>query len=318
MSLPPGITLETLPGLVEAVRPAVVHVDVETRNGSGNGSGFSIPLHEGDSAEAVIVTNDHVVAEAEEIVVRLYDDSEHQAKLRLTDPGTDLAFLTIEHAPILTLPLRSLKDVRVGEAVMAIGSPYGFEGTVTTGIVSGLDRTALAPGSSIPIDNMVQTDAVINPGNSGGPLIGFDGRVIGVNDQGIVTRDNGFTGTSFAIPAETVQTLYDEMCVSPDGRIRRASLGISTSLRPFTFLERQQWKQRAGAVVMSEPREAGPAAAAGLRKGDVVVGLDGRTVDEPGDLYRLLDRTRIGRACTLAYLRDGHRCEVTLTPYERR
>jgi serine protease Do len=316
MPLPASTTLETLPELVAAVRPAVVHIDVETENASGNGSGFSIAVHESDDAAAVIATNHHVVGDARDIIVRLYDDTEHRATVRLLDPSTDLALLEIPEPALLSLELRPLGDVRVGEAVMAIGSPYGFEGTVTTGIVSGLDRTALAPGTDVPIDNMIQTDAVINPGNSGGPLIGLDGRVIGVSDQGII-GPHGYTGTSFAIPAETVGVAYREICETGEDRIQRASLGVSTAIRRFTFDERRRWRQRAGALVFSEPRTGGPAAKAGLRKGDVIIALDGQIVDEPGDLYRMLDRSRMNRPCALAFLRGGERHDTTVTPHER-
>ncbi|MEJ7787537.1 MAG: trypsin-like peptidase domain-containing protein [Solirubrobacteraceae bacterium] len=288
-------------------------------NGTGgcNGSGFALKVQDGDDSPAVVVTNHHVLEGAREVSVRLYDDTEHRAQIRLLDSSTDLALLVVDVPALHTLELRPLREVRVGEPVMAIGSPYGFEGTVTTGIVSGLDRTALAPGTNVPIDNMVQTDAVINPGNSGGPLIGLDGRVIGVNDQGLVSGTHGYTGTSFAIPAETVKLIYDEVCETGQDRICRASLGVSTTLRSFTFDERRQWGQRAGAVVFSEPREDGPAAVAGVRKGDVIVGLDDHSIDEPGDLYRLLDRSRIGSECSLHLIREGSRLALAITPNER-
>jgi serine protease Do len=318
MLVPERATLEGLPELVAAVRPAVVHIDVKTTSGSGNGSGFAIDVHESDAAHAVIVTNHHVVGDADDVCVRLYDDSEHVAKVRLSDEATDLALLSIPAPAIATLKLRHLNEIRLGEPVIAIGSPYGFEGTVTTGIVSGLDRTSLAPGTTVPIDNMIQTDAVINPGNSGGPLIGLDGRVLGINDQGIVHTEHGYTGTSFAVPAETLLLLYEEICESGVDAIRRASLGASTALRQFTYDERRMWGQRGGALVFSPPRDGGAAAQAGLQKGDVIVALDDQVIDEPGDLYRMLDRTRIARSCSLAYVRGGQRHEVTVIPGERK
>src|SRR4051812_6199804 len=119
-------SLEQLPDLVEAIRPAVVHIDVKTASGSGNGSGFAIAVRPNDDADVVIVTNHHVVDSSQEVIVRLYDDTEHEAKVRLIDPATDLALLTIQQAPLATLAVRPLREIRVGEPVVALGSPYGF------------------------------------------------------------------------------------------------------------------------------------------------------------------------------------------------
>jgi serine protease Do len=214
------------------------------------------------------------------------------------------------------LELRAVRDVRIGEPVIALGSPYGLSGTVTLGIVSGLDRTMPAP-NGIPIDNMVQTDALINPGNSGGPLVGFDGAVVGVNDQTIIMPGTGATGLGFAVPADTVRSVYEEICATGLPYVRRASLGVSTGLRAFTGEERARWGQHAGALIVADPRAGGPAAAAGLRRGDVIVAFDGEPVDEPGALYRLLDRDSIGRTCPLVAVRDGRRIEISVVPGER-
>lgn len=308
-------TLEALPDLVDAVRPAVVHIEAEADEQMGTGSGFTIAPRQDDGVASVVVTNAHVVRQDANLTVRFHDGTEHQATIRLIDDSTDLALLTLSEAAQLTVGLRPLSEVRVGEPVMAIGSPYGLEGTVTTGVVSGLDRTMPAP-NQIPIDNMIQTDAVINPGNSGGPLLGLDGQVVGVNDQ-IMRTDYGGSALGFAIPAETVRLVYEEICDTGEARIRRATLRAPTALKPFTLDERKRWKQRAGALILREPAPASPASEAGLQKGDIILALDGQIVDEPGDIYRMLDRSRIGRACEIHYLRGGERCSTTATPEER-
>lgn len=305
--------LASLPDLIQDVRPGVVHVDFTSPAGSGNGSGFAIePLD--DSAPGVIVTNAHVARETESLQVRFYDDTEADARVRVCDDSTDLALLEIDRPAPHTLPLRPLSEVRLGEPVAAIGSPYGLEGSVTFGIVSGLDRTMPAP-NRVPIDNMIQTDALINPGNSGGPLIGLDGSVVGVNDQILVREVGGWIG--FAIPSDTVRLVYEEILATGAREIIRATLSTSTVLRAFTSEERRKWGQRAGALVVCNPRSDTPADAAGLQRGDVIVNFDGELVDEPGDLYRLLDRRAIDRECRLEYLRDGDHRLTVITPRRR-
>lgn len=308
-------SLSALPDLVERVRPAVVHVEASGGETDGGGSGFAIASR-ADDDPCVIVTVAHVVRDASRVNVRFYDDTEHRAEVRLRDESTDLAFLRVPSVPIRTLELRPLAEVRLGELVMAIGSPYGLEGSITLGIVSGLDRTMPAP-NRVPIDNMIQTDALINPGNSGGPLIGLDGLVVGVNAQSGVGPEPGSSGLAFAIPGETVRLLHDEICETGQDRVVRATLAASTTLRPFTFEERERWRQRAGALVVHDPQPGTPAEAAGLRRGDVIVSFDGCVVDEPGDLYRLLDRRAIGRKSAVEYIRDGERLEASVVPRER-
>jgi serine protease Do len=308
---------DSLPELVQTVLPAVVSIDVRGPQGSGTGSGFAIPRRPDDDAPCVVVTEQHVLAGAETWTVRFYDDTEHEARIRVVDASTDVAILEVDQPPLATLDFRPLREVRVGEAVIAVGSPYGLAGTVTSGIVSALDRTLFSP-NGIPIDNMIQTDALINPGNSGGPLIGLDGLVVGVNDQVRLDDRLGLpSGLGFAIPGDTVQAVYAEISATGDSRIRRATLGARTQLRSFTPDERNRWSQKAGALLVDEPLAGTPAQEAGLLRGDVVVELDGNVVDEPGDLYRLLDRSRIGKACAIAFLRQGERLTATITPRER-
>ena len=312
MSLPPAITLETLPDLVERVRVAVVEVQVSGEKGTGNGSGFAIAPAAGDASPGVIVTNTHVVEGATTHTVRFQDGSENDATVRLEDASTDVAILSLASAARSVLDLRPLAEVRVGEPVIAIGSPYGFDGTVTTGVVSGLNRTMPAP-NGIPIDNMIQTDALINPGNSGGPLIGLDGRVVGVNDQ-VRVNDvlQGSSGLGFAIPSDTVAALYREICETGEPRIKRSAIGANLRLQYLPG-----GPQKSGAIVVDEPLDSSPAQAAGLLRGDVIVSLDGNAVTAPGAIFRLLDRSRIGKTCSIEFLRDGAPQSATIVPQER-
>lgn len=302
---------------MDAVRAAVVHVGVTGPEGSGNGSGFLIAPDSRDRAAAIVVTNSHVVAGCESCTAVLEAGGEVPATVRLNDPITDIALLELPERVDDGLAIRPSSEVRIGEPVIAIGSPFGLSGTVTTGIVSGLNRTMPSP-SGIPIDNMIQTDAPINPGNSGGPLIGLDGRVIGVNDQVRVnTALLGSSGLGFAIPADTVQALYDEICDSGEDRIRRGSIGARLQFQPFHGPVRIKWAQPGGAIVIDEPPDGTPASAAGLRRGDVIVRFDNSPVQGPGAMVRLLNRGCIDRACQLAFVRDDSLHEISVVPRER-
>ena len=309
--------LEDLPDLVAAVRPAVVFVGVSGPNVIGNGSGFVIASDPRDPAAAVVVTNNHVVSGCDNVTIVFEDGHEFAAALRLSDPTTDIALLDLPDHVETQLELRALGEVRIGEPVMAIGSPFGLTGTVTTGIVSGLNRTMPAP-NGVPIDNMIQTDALINPGNSGGPLIGLDGRVLGINDQVRVnTALSGSSGLGFAVPADTVRALYEEICESGQNSIRRGSIGARLQFRPFHGPDRVRWGQKGGAIVVDEPPTDSPAGRAGLHRGDVIVRFNNSAVQDPGAMLRLLDRHCIGRSCDCAIVREDALSELTVTPRER-
>jgi serine protease Do/serine protease DegQ len=312
------VTLETLPDLIEEVCVAVVDVRVSGGHGAGNGSGFAIEPAASDEGAGVIVTNAHVVAGGETYTVRFHDGAECESQIRLDDPSTDVALLHVPEPPPAFLPLRALAQVRVGEPVIAIGSPFGLDGTVTTGIVSGLNRTMPAP-NGIPIDNMIQTDALINPGNSGGPLIGLDGLVVGVNDQVRVNNVlQGSSGLGFAIPGDTVLAVYEEICETGASTIRRAAIGANLRLQFIPPEQQLRARQRTGALVVDDPLTGSPAGTAGLRRGDVIIALDGVPVTAPGAIFRLLDRTRIGKQCDLQFLRNGSAETAAIVPGERR
>jgi S1-C subfamily serine protease len=234
---------DAIPDLVERLRPAVAHLDIGTPDGSSVGAGFAIDPRKDDNMPGVLVTNAHVVEGSDSILVRFWDQSEYEATVRVIDPSTDVALLALPTPLNVTFRLKALHDIRLGEPVVALGSPLGFEGSVTIGVVSGLDRT-MRSRAGVPIDRMIQTDALINPGNSGGPLVDVDGRVVGVNTLTLI-GERPSAGLSFAIPADTVQFVYDEICQTGESVIRRAALGVSTVRREFSLEERRAYGQRA-------------------------------------------------------------------------
>jgi serine protease Do len=304
-----------LPDLVERVLPAVVTIDVQLDDGAGNGSGFALPVRS-DTDPGIVVTNAHVVLDASEIVIVFADNETVEPRVRLVEPGFDLAILGLERSPPATLEPRPLAEIRVGEPVIAIGAPYALSGSVSLGIVSALNRARPTPDGGLL--DMIQTDAAINEGNSGGPLIGLDGRVLGINSQGLMGhRGEVVPGLEFAVPVELAVSAYEEICETGDTRLRRASIGVRVRAHLLSHALRGRLKQAAGALVVDEPEQGTPAARAGLKRGDVILTFDGAVVDDPGDLHRLLDRTRLNRECQLGYLRNDSKNETALVPIER-
>ena len=262
-------------------------------NGQGggkaaSGSGFVI-----DTA-GHIVTNDHVVEDASKFTVRFGEKGEPiTAKLVGKDPSSDIAVLSIDPKAdkgVKPLELASSKNLRPGQAAIAIGSPFGLSGTVTTGIISALGREIDAPnGFSIP--GAVQTDAAINPGNSGGPLLDAEGRVIGVNSQ-IASSSGGNTGVGFAIPVDSIRDVVPKLV--KDGHIDRAYLGLASGERPAT----------PGALV-GTVNPGAPAAAAGIRSGDLIVGLDGKAIRSPSELSLTVLQKKPGDTVAVELKRGG-------------
>jgi serine protease Do len=262
----------------------------ETPAVRGLGSGFVV------SADGLILTNAHVVEGAEEIVVRLTDRREFRAKLVGADPQTDVAVLRIEARNLPTVKLGDPSRVKVGEPVLAIGSPYGFENTVTAGIVSAKSR-------SLPDDTYVpflQTDVAVNPGNSGGPLFDARGEVIGINSQ-IYSRTGGFQGLSFAIPIDVATRVQGQLVAT--GRVERGRFGVSIQELDQSLARAFGMETPRGALVTAvEP--GSPAAAAGLRTGDVIVALDGRPIDRSAELPARVAEMKPGQRASLEVLRD--------------
>jgi serine protease Do len=268
----------------------------------GSGSGFVI------RGDGVVVTNHHVVENAKEITVTLSDGRELQAKVMGRDPKTDLAVLKID--PAGTLPVARLGDsdrLRVGDWVVAIGNPFGLSNTVTAGIVSAKGR-AIGAG---PYDDFIQTDAPINPGNSGGPLLDEHGEVVGINTM-IFSRSGGNVGIGFAIPINLAKKLVPEL--EERGHVTRAWLGVAIQkLTPD--LARSLGVGPARGALVAEVTEDSPAAAAGVKPGDVITRYDGKAVDEHAALPMLVASTPIGKTVALEIVRDGapRTLEVTVT-----
>ncbi len=256
------------------------------------GSGFIV------SRDGYVLTNNHVVEGADEIIVRLNDRRELPARLVGTDPRSDMAVLKIEDGDDLpVVQIGESQDLEVGEWVLAIGSPFGFDYTVTAGIVSALGR-------SLPSENYVpfiQTDVAINPGNSGGPLFNLDGEVIGINSQ-IYTRSGGFMGVSFAIPIDDAMNVFRQ--IRDEGSVSRGWLGVliqevNRDLAQSFGLERPR-----GALV-AEVMTDSPAQEAGLQAGDIVLQYEGEAVTMSSDLPPMVGRTPVGETASLRVMRGG-------------
>uniref|UniRef100_UPI0030DC270C DegQ family serine endoprotease n=2 Tax=Pseudomonas sp. EA_35y_Pfl2_R5 TaxID=3088690 RepID=UPI0030DC270C len=269
------------------------------REAQSLGSGFII------SADGYVLTNNHVIADADEIIVRLPDRSELEAKLIGTDPRSDVALLKIEGDDLPTVKLGKSEDLKVGEWVLAIGSPFGFDHSVTAGIVS-------AKGRSLPNESYVpfiQTDVAINPGNSGGPLFNLAGEVVGINSQ-IFTRSGGFMGLSFAIPMRVAMDVADQL--KAQGKVSRGWLGVVIQEVNKDLAESFGLDKPAGALV-AQVLEDGPAAKGGLQVGDVILSLDGKPIIMSADLPHLVGALKPGASAELDVVRDGARKKLQLT-----
>ena len=283
------IYAKTAPGV------AFIEADGGGPSGSGSGASGSGFLFDG---RGHVVTNDHVVDAGSRYTVRLGEDGDPlPAKLVGKDPSTDLAVLEVDPQKVSgetkALELASSADLRPGDAAIAIGSPFGLSGTVTTGVISALDREIESP-NGFPISGVLQTDAAINPGNSGGPLLDAEGRVIGVNSQIASGTAQQNSGVGFAVPVDTVKEVVPQLIGGGD--IERAYLGVSTGPD----------QSQDGAVVMSIT-QGGPAADSDLRPGDRIVDVAGRAIKEPADLSSAVLDHKPGDRVKLTVERNGDR-----------
>jgi len=262
------------------------------------GSGFIV------SEDGIVLTNNHVVEGADEIFVRFNDRRELKAKLIGSDKRSDLAVLKVEADDLPAVKLGKSKKLKVGEWVFAIGSPFGFDYTVTAGIVS-------AKGRSLPNENYVpfiQTDVAINPGNSGGPLFNMDGEVVGINSQ-IYTRSGGFMGVSFAIPIDVAMEVVDQL--KGQGYVSRGWLGVLIQEVNKGLAESFGLDKPYGALV-SQVLEGSPAAEAGLQTGDVIIKYEDEEIGLSSELPQLVGRTKVGEKVELTVMRNGDEKEITL------
>ena len=269
------------------------------REAQSLGSGFII------SPDGYILTNNHVVADADEIVVRLSDRSEMKAKLVGTDPRSDVALLKIEGKNLPVLKLGKSQDLKAGQWVVAIGSPFGFDHTVTQGIISAIGRS-LPNESYVPF---IQTDVPINPGNSGGPLFNLTGEVVGINSQ-IYTRSGGFMGVSFAIPIDVAMDVANQL--KAGGKVSRGWLGVVIQEVNKDLAESFGLDKPAGALV-AQVLDDGPAAKGGLQVGDVILSMNGQPIVMSADLPHLVGALKAGSKATLEVVRDGKRKTLDLT-----
>jgi S1-C subfamily serine protease len=300
----------------ERVSPSVAKIEVtqtagRARNGEprerhGGGSGFVF------TPDGLVLTNSHVVHDASKIALSLPDGRRFPAHLIGEDPATDLAVVRID-APNLTVgELGDSQKLRVGQLAIAIGNPYGFQYTVTAGVVSALGRS-LRSYSGRMIDDVIQTDASLNPGNSGGPLVSSDGQVIGVNTATIM----GAQGLCFAIGINTAKFVASRLLTQ--GRILRAYIGVEAQTVPLhrRIVRFYDLPKETGVIVLAAT-EGSPAHRAGLREGDVIIAFGGQPVAGVDDLHRLLTDTQVGVKNPITVLRRTERLELAIVPQESR
>jgi S1-C subfamily serine protease len=288
---------------IELVAPAVVKLDVGRQ---GSGSGFLL------ASDGLLVTNSHVVHGATHVRATFADGDTARGEVLGDDPDTDLAVVRVAGN---RLPVASLGDssaLRVGQIAIAIGNPYGFDCTVTTGVISALGRSLRARSGRL-MDDVLQTDAPLNPGNSGGPLVTSSGEVVGVNTAMILPAQ----GLSFAIASNTVRFVVARLL--RDGRIARSYLGVAGRQAPVPRqLARHHHLAIATAVRVESVEPSSPASAAGLREGDLIVQFDQHPVTSVDGLHRHLTDQRIGRATPLTILRGLERLQLVVVPWEAR
>jgi len=298
----------------EIVSPAVVKIEVRHAGRpargpadapNGTGSGFVI------SPDGLIVTNSHVVHGATNIRVMLSDGQRLMADLVGDDPDSDLAVIKAHASDLPIVTLGDSRAIRIGQLAIAIGNPLGFSCSVTAGVVSALGRS-LRTGSGRLMDDIIQTDAALNPGNSGGPLVNSRGEVIGVNTAMILPAQ----GICFAIAVNTTRMVTGQLIGF--GRVRRSVIGVAGQNVPLTneFARRHDILADSAVLVMGV-ESGGPAAAAGLREGDLLYEFAGRTITSIDDLHAMLIEQRIGVPCETLVIRDDERREFRVTPAEK-
>jgi S1-C subfamily serine protease len=292
--------------VVETVGPAVVGISVGRQEQGQAGAGSGVVI----TPDGYILTNDHVVERSGKIGVQLSEGSSLPAHLIGTDPATDLAVIRVAASSLPHATLGDSAVLKVGQLVIASGNPFGFQSTVSTGVVSALGR-ALRSQEGRLIENIIQHTAPLNPGNSGGPLVDSRGRVVGINTAIIAMAQ----GIGFAIPSVTARWVVSQ--VLQHGRVRRGFLGLAGRPRPLER-RRVRFHQLTGdfavEVISLEPQ--GPAADGGLKTGDLIVAINGASVASVDDMHRFLAEWPLGRGVTLTVLRGVERLELEVVPIE--
>jgi serine protease Do len=300
---PAGTPGTSFAGLVKSAGPAVVHIQVIKQRAQGLGTGFIV------SNDGYIMTNEHVVGDADQIAVRLSDQREYEAEVIGVDVKTDIALIKIKaDGPLPAVPLGDSDKLEVGDWVVAIGSPLGLDHTVTAGIVSAKERRRISPGGrASPYDDFIQTDASINPGNSGGPLLNTAGEVVGINSA-VSTQGQGI---GFAIPINMAKIILPQLKSS--GQVERSWLGVSIAPVPQQAMAPLGLTDLKGALV-ADVVPGGPADKAGLSRGEVILAFDGKLIDRSEDLPWLASTAGVGkRVNVLVASQSGQRTvQVTL------
>ncbi len=301
----------------EKVSPSVVYIEVQqpVRSGRGNaprmsqqargsGSGFIF------TPDGFILTNSHVVHGAQRIEVTVSDGHKHQADLIGDDPDTDLAVIRINAPNLVPAHLGEAQKIRVGQLAVAIGNPYGFQYSVTAGVVSALGRSLRAQSGRL-MDDVIQTDAALNPGNSGGPLVNSRGEVIGVNTAMILPAQ----GISFATSIDTAKFVASRLI--RDGKVSRSYIGLAGQNVPLPrrIVRYYDLGVESGILVVSFEANS-PARNAGLREGDIIVGFDDHTTASIDDLHKLLSEDRIGHKSSLVVIRGTEKLSLEVIPQE--
>ncbi|MDD2713195.1 MAG: DegQ family serine endoprotease [Simplicispira sp.] len=287
-----GVPIPNMPRQQRPQRP-----QPEEDQPRGVGSGFIL------SADGFVMTNAHVVEGADEVLVTLPDKREFKAKIVGTDKRTDVAVVKIQATGLPAVKIGDISRLKVGEWVLAIGSPFGLESTVTAGIVSAKQRDT---GDYLPF---IQTDVAINPGNSGGPLINMRGEVVGINSQ-IYSRSGGFMGISFAIPIDEAMQVSDQLRAT--GRVTRGRIGVQIGPVAKDIAESLGLGKQQGALV-SGVEVGSPAEKAGIEAGDVITRFDGKTIDKVADLPRMVGSTKPGTKSTITVFRRGSTRDLSIT-----
>jgi S1-C subfamily serine protease len=293
----------------DKVSPSVVFIEAtkvvaQGREARGSGSGFVF------TPDGFILTNSHVVHGANRLTVAMSDGRRFEAALAGDDPASDVAVIRISTGKLAAAVLGDSEKIRVGQVAIAIGNPFGFQYSVTAGVVSALGRSLRSESGRL-IDNVIQTDAALNPGNSGGPLVNSSGEVIGVNTAVILPAQ----GLCFAVGINTAKFVAARLI--KDGKIRRAYLGVGGQnvAIPRLIVRAQQLKSETGVLVISVEKQS-PAERAGLVQGDVIVTLDGALVGSVDDLHKLLTEARIGSRCEIALLRQSQKISLAVVAQE--
>ena len=306
---------QAVTGAVEVVRPSVVRIEITRPVASGRRPARGEPRGSGSgfvfTPDGLILTNSHVVGEKDGLCVTLPDGRSTEARLIGADPGTDLAIVKIDVADLAAAKLGDSQALKAGQIVIAIGNPYGFQHSVTAGIVSALGRSLRAQSGRL-IDNVIQTDAALNPGNSGGPLVSTSGEVIGINTAIIM----GSQGLSFAIPIDTAKVVVPALL--RDGHVKRGYLGIGGQDVPLhrRVVRFHELAVESGVFVITvEP--GSPAAKADVREGDIIVAFRDQAVQRVDDLQRLLTNEPLDTRAPLQVLRGADRLTLRVTPEKR-